>query len=146
MGLKRGLVLGWGFLVFGLGSGCSSIPEAEFTPQEMPKEVFVDAPTGKVVGTRLGILKTKVNFSTFSSQYDESLLCKNAFKKAAKQLWKMAEKLNAEAVIDFRSVTFYLDGKHETHKTAECSDDGGDGQVLVQGQAIRWQKEEEKNQ
>lgn len=126
-------------------SACSSVPEADYVPQEMPKQVFVDAPSGMVIGTKLGILKTKVNFSTFSSQYDESVLCRNAYRKAAKQIWKMAEKLNAEAVIDFRSVTFYLDGKHETHKTAECSDEGGDGQVLVQGMAVRWQKEEQKN-
>jgi hypothetical protein len=31
-----------------------------------------------------------------------------------------------------------LDGKMEEHETAECSDDGAQGEVLVRGVAIRY--------
>jgi hypothetical protein len=33
------------------------------------------------------------------------------------------------------------DGKSETYKTPECSDDGGEGQILTQGVAVKWKGE-----
>jgi hypothetical protein len=46
-------------------------------------------------------------------------------------------------VIDVKSVVFLENGKSELYPSAECADDGMEGQVLSQGIAIRWKEPKE---
>lgn len=89
----------------------------------------------------MGLVRTKVDFTTLDPGFDESSLCLNYFNKAARDLVKRAKEKGADAVIDVRSVVFYEGGKSETFPKAECSDDGAEGQVLAQGIAVKWKKE-----
>ena len=50
----------------------------------------------------------------------------------------MAKKQGGDAVIDLKSVVYLEDGRREMYPSAECSDDGIEGQVLCQGIAIKW--------
>ena len=54
----------------------------------------------------------------------------------------MARHQGADAVVDIKSVVFLENGKQETYSTPECSDDGFEGQILLQGVAIKWKKAE----
>lgn len=93
----------------------------------------------------LGRVRTKVNFPSLDGQREDTTLCKNYFNKAAKDLLSRAKKAGGDAVMEFRSVTFMMDGKSELHKTAECADDGEEGQVLAEGYVIKWKPLEDED-
>ncbi len=122
-----------------LGSaGCASLPDPEMKVHQFPKEaVFFDSPQHRPYEV-LGRARTKVNFPSLDGKHDEGQLCKNYFNKAANDLLTRAKKSGGDAVMEFRSVVFLLDGKVEQHRTAECSDDGEEGQILAEGWVIRW--------
>ncbi len=117
-------------------TGCASFPEPKQKWFTFPKEAYIGRPSRsyEVIGT----VKSRVDYQTLDSEHDELKLCSNYFNSAVKKLVAFAKEKGGDAVMDVRSVVFLLDGKVETHKTPECSDDGGEGQVLAQGTAIRW--------
>ncbi len=107
-----------------------------------PKErVYIEEPEGKDTGRPyqpLGWVKSKASWSTLDQDPNSSRLCRNYFNKASKILLDEALKAGADAVIKVRSVVLLLDGKLEFHPRAECSDDGAEGEVLLQGIAIKF--------
>ncbi len=118
-------------------SACTTLPAPDYEKYSFPKEVFRGTPKDrkfKVVAS----VRARVEFATLDMQREENRLCQNYFNKAAKDLLKYAKQAGGDAVIEVKSVTFLLDGKMETHDTAECSDDGAEGQILAIGKAIKW--------
>ena len=112
---------------------------------QFPKDaVFLDRPTGRPYDV-LGRVRTKVNFPSLDGQREDSQLCKNYFNKAAKDLLSRAKKVGGDAVMEMRAITFMVDGKSEKHKTAECADDGEEGQVLAEGFVIKWKPEPDES-
>ena len=89
---------------------------------------------------KLGVVRSKVNFSSADPFGEEADLCRNYYNRAVKDLVQLALKQQGDAVIDVRSVVLYQDGTTATFQTPECSDDGLEGQILAQGIAVRWQK------
>ncbi len=120
-------------------SSCSSIPTAKFVKHTFPRgKAFIEGEPQEKFEI-LGIVRTKVNFSTIDPERDERALCENYFNKAVKELVRRAkQEAKGDAVIRVKSVVFYLDGNSDLFPRAECSDDGSEGQVLVQGEAIRY--------
>lgn len=87
---------------------------------------------------KLGQVRTKVNYNTLDWIHEEDQLCRNYYNKGVHDLVKRAQDQGADAVIDIQSVVFNdLDGE-ETYPTPECSDDGQEGQILLQGIAVKW--------
>lgn len=123
---------------FGLAS-CSSVPEAKFTKYEFPKGAFLGAPQKRPY-EKLGQVRGKVNYNSLDAKHEEAALCRNYYNKAVSDLIKKAKEQGGNAVIDVKSVVFLLDGQHEIHSDPQCSDDGAEGQILVQGIAIKWIK------
>ena len=129
-----------GFAV--LLTACSTLPTPQVTKYEFPKaDVYVDQkPTRKF--NLLGSVRTKVNFNSMNPEREEKDLCQNYYNKAVADLLKRAKReARADAVVEIRSVVFFLDGTSKLYSTPECSDDGGEGQILLQGIAIQWVKE-----
>ncbi len=120
-------------------SGCASVPTPKFTRHRFPKEAYVG--DVKRPYTSLGIVRSKVNFGTLDPNHEEEALCLNYYNGAAEELLKFARQKGGDAVIDIQSVVFYEDGSSAMFKTPECSDDGDEGQILLQGIAVKWKSE-----
>ncbi len=122
-----------------LGSSCASpLPDTKMHPFTFPKD---EAIVGDAKGRpyeKLGIVRSRVDFNTLDPTHEEKTLCNNYFNKAVRDLVKQAKEQGANAVIDVKSIVFYDDGQSKTFPTAECSDDGQQGQVLAQGIAVKW--------
>jgi hypothetical protein len=119
--------------------GCSSLPEPKFKSYAFPEgTVFVnDKPSRKF--KVLGPVRVRVNFSSLNAEREESELCRNFYNKGASDLLKRAQReRKADAVIDVRSVVYYMDGKSKKFTAPECADDGSEGQILMEGKAIRY--------
>ena len=133
-------------------STSTELPEQKIKKYSFPKgEAYLKGDTPKknsdsITLVRLGLLKVKVNFSSLNERYSFDELCRNYFNKALQQLVQRAKKeKNAFGVMDIESVVYLMNGQVEYYTTAECADDGSEGQILVQGQAFRWQIEEDSN-
>jgi hypothetical protein len=137
----------WGLVlssVLTAGVGCGTLPEPKMTKYEWPKDhAYVEEP--KRPFSKLGMVKTKVDYPTLDPNHDEDQLCRNYFIKAVSDLVKRAHDAGGDAVMDVRAVTFFEDGSTKTFKTAECFDDGESGQVLAEGIAIKWKPEPDKD-
>ena len=94
----------------------------------------------------LGTVRSKAEFPTLDPANEEDALCANYFNKAVKDLVRRAKDKGADAVIKVSSVVFYENGRMESFPRPECSDDGEEGQVLVQGNAIKWLPEPGKDE
>jgi hypothetical protein len=121
------------------GFGCATLPDSKFKKYNFPETaVFVDEkPTRpfKVVGP----VRVRVNYSSLNPEREELELCQNYYNKGARDLLKRAKRdLKADAVIDIHSVVYFMDGKSKRYPTAECADDGNEGQILMEGKAIRY--------
>ncbi len=119
--------------------GCSSLPEPKFKSYAFPAgTVFVeDKPTRRF--KVLGPVRVRVNFSSMNAEREESELCRNFYNKGAGDLLKRARReRKADAVINVRSVVYYMDGKSKKFTSPECADDGSEGQILMEGKAIRY--------
>lgn len=122
---------------------CTTLPTPKFKAYRFPKDLaFIEEPDRPY--EKLKVIKTKVNFSSMDPTHDENELCANYYNKAARDLVKRAKDLGGDAVIKVRSVVFYISGEQQFHKTPECADDGAEGQILLQGVAIRWKSMELK--
>jgi hypothetical protein len=115
------------------------VPEPQHKSYHFPKgKAFVEGV--KRPYKVLGVVRAKVNFPTLDPMREEVDLCKNYYFKAVKDLVSSADEQEADAVVDVRSVVFLADGRREVYPTPECSDDGLEGQILVQGLAVKWEK------
>lgn len=127
-------------LILILPLGCSSLPSVKHSWHKFPEgKAFIGEP--KKPYETLGIVRSEVNFPTLDPENSEERLCQNYFNKGVTQLVEYAKKQGGDAVIDVKSVVFLMDGRSEVYPKAECSDDGGEGQVLVRGIAVRWKTE-----
>jgi hypothetical protein len=119
-------------------SGCAThLPDPKVTRYSFPKgKAYVG--DVKRPYSKLGQVRTKVNFNTLDWIHEEDQLCRNYYNKAARDLVERAKDQGADAVIDVRSVVFTEFGGAETFTTPECSDDGQEGQILLQGIAVKW--------
>src|SRR4051812_17356854 len=131
--IKMGLLLP---CALGVVSGCATMPDPKFKKFTFPKNAFV----GNVQRPykALGPVRSKIDYQTLDPAREEKDLCRNYYNRAVRDLVKYAKKQGADAVIDVKSVVFLVDGRTETYSTPECSDEGGDGQVLTQGIAVKW--------
>lgn len=136
-------VLAFSMLVIG-GWGCATLPEPKVKPYRFPKEEAFYGDVKRPYKT-LGLVRSKVNFQSLDFTHEESDLCRNYFNKAVGDLVKIAKNQGGDAVIDIKSVVFLEDGRQETYPSAECSDDGMEGQVLCQGIAVKWNSLESTN-
>lgn len=130
--------LGWTIFAAGAAGliGCTTLPEPSFKKYSFPKGAYVD-PVVRPYET-IGYVRSKVDFPTLDAAREEEALCRNYYNKAVAELLKHAREKKADAVIDVRSVVFMQDGSREVYKTPECSDDGEEGQILLQGVAVKW--------
>lgn len=118
---------------------CASLPDTKYKKYAFPEQdVFVDTkPTRRF--KVLGPVRVRVNFDSLNADREDQDLCRNYFNKGASDLFKRAKRDHkGDAVIDVRSVVYYMDGKSKKFSTPECADDGGEGQVLMEGRAIRY--------
>jgi hypothetical protein len=126
-------------LIFGALVGCSSLPKVEHKVYPFPAvNAFVNAPPKDRPYSVLGWVRAKTPFVTMDPDSNLKALCANYYNKAVASLLVEAKKAGGDAVAEIRSVTFLLNGKVEEHVTPECSDDGGEGEILVRGVAIRF--------
>ena len=117
--------------------GCATLPTPKYKAYTFPQEKAHYGNVKKPYET-LGLVRSRVNFQTLDPSHDETDLCRNYFNKAVRDLIDTAKKQGGDAVIDIKSVVFMEDGSHQTYPSAECSDDGMEGQVLAQGIAVKW--------
>jgi len=118
---------------------CSSLPDPKYKKYAFPeKDVFVEAkPTRRYQA--VGSVRVRVNFNSLNPEREDQDLCRNYFNKGAGDLLKRAKRdRKGDAVMDVRSVVYYMDGKTKKFPKPECADDGGEGQVLMEGMAIRY--------
>jgi hypothetical protein len=94
---------------------------------------------------KLGQVRAKVNFNTLDWVHEEDQLCRNFYNKGVKDLVDRARKQGADAVIDVQSVVFSDITGGQAFSTPECSDDGQEGQILLQGIAVKWIEPETKS-
>ena len=130
-------------LLIGFVTGCAtSLPAEHHAIYKFPaKSVFVEEPIGEDLGRPyeiMGWVRARAHFPTMEQDPNSEALCKNYYNKGVGDLLKEAKKVKAEAVIKVRSVVMMLDGKTEEHVTAECADDGAEGEILLRGIAIKW--------
>lgn len=130
------------YFLFFLGCvSCATLPEEKIDIVQPPKSgIYLDLPpqaTGEYV--ELGDVKTKINFK-MSQMYEDEFLCQNAYHRGLKDLLHRAEAKGGNAIMNIRSVVFYLDGKNESFKTPECSFETEEGQILMQAKVIRLSK------
>lgn len=126
-------------LVVVLGLGCATLPEPKFDKYVFPEEsAFVDKKPLKPFKI-LGPVRVRVNYSSMNPDHEEIELCRNYYNKGVRDLLKRAKRdQKADAVIEIRSVVYYMDGKAKRYSTPECADDGNEGQILLEGKAIRY--------
>jgi hypothetical protein len=119
-------------------TACSSMPKIQVKTYKFPKNAFVGKPEWPF--ETLGVVRTKVEYASLNPDWEEAALCQNYYNKAVGDLLKRAKERGADAIAHVRSVVFMVDGRSELHETAECADDGQEGQILAQAVAIKWKK------
>lgn len=121
------------------GIGCATIPEPSYKKYAFPAgSAFVDEKPARRFKV-LGPVRVRVNYSSMNPEREESELCRNYYNKGVGDLVKRARRdLRGDAVIEVRSVVYYMDGKSKRYPTPECADDGNEGQILLEGKAIRY--------
>lgn len=130
---------------------CTTLPTSKFQKHNFPKkEAFVG--DVKKPYRKLGLVQARVDFPSLTAGFEvemsgqmaghsgssDNYICQNYYNKGVNDLVKKAKAHGGDAVIQVRSVVFLQDGKREVHTTPECADDGEEGQVLLQGIAIKW--------
>ena len=137
--LYRAVALGILLLID--SSACSTVPSVKHNRYPFPDAVFVELPERAFEPMKL--LKQKVNFSALDHSdpdLSEEKICRNYYNRGAELLLGRARAQGADAVIDLRTVVALANGEHEIHKGPECFNDGQEGQILLQGRAVKWKK------
>ena len=134
------VVLGVAALFF----GCSSAPTVKKGSEAfklLPAGVMFDEGGGRPY-QEVGTVRAWQEFKTeLDESFDEKEFqrrCKLAFHGAAEKVLQIAREHGGDAVVRVRSVVFLADGRKEYLPSAECADDGDEGEALVEGMAIRW--------
>lgn len=118
-------------------SACTTLPTPSQHWYEFPKDAYLD--NGPRPYRAIGSVRGRTDFPSLDpDNFDFEKLCANYFNKSVKDMVGMAKDKDADAVIQVRSVVFLENGKKETYKTAECADDGEEGQSLTEGIAVKW--------
>ncbi len=118
---------------------CTTLPSHRHKTYVFPyKEAFIHHPSAAQPYKTLGLVRSKVNFSSLDPNREESELCQNYYYKSVRDLVSFSKDKGGDAVIEVKSVVFLEDGRHETYSTPECADDGIESQILTQGIAIKW--------
>ena len=130
---------GMGLIVL-LLSSCSTLPAPQVKRYEFPREgVFLAEPDRPY--EVMGLVRSKAKWPTLLlPDADEQGLCRNYYNKASADLLKRAREAGADAVASIKSVVFLVTGKRVEYTTAECSDDGENGEILMEGVAVRFKK------
>ncbi|MFN7686023.1 MAG: hypothetical protein ACK5QT_11505 [Oligoflexia bacterium] len=105
----------------------------------LPKGAFFGAPPYKFKA--LGTVRATREYPTLNIEMTDELqqaLCQKAFAEAVRDLLQNAKTNGGDAVADVHSVVYTGDGRRQSFDRPECSDDGEEGDVLVQGVAIQW--------
>jgi hypothetical protein len=129
------------FLLVASAISCSDLPAEKHSHYSFPHDAYVELPKGKDEKRPydvLGWVRAKAVYATMEQSQNDPALCLNYYNKAVHNLLKEARKVNADAVIQIRSVIMYLDGKFEEKPTPECADDGQEGEILLRGVAIKY--------
>ena len=146
MNLNRWIAAGSLLIVaFSVIVGCAGKKPRSSASSEplLPGAVFYGAPARKY--QTLGVVRASKSYPTLNQELtdeQEALLCKKAFNDAARELLKNARDNGGDAVADLHSVIYLAEGRRETYDKPECTDDGEEGEVLVQGVAIKWTQPE----
>lgn len=129
----------WILMAAGVGMiGCSTLPSPTVVRYPYPKKFAFTGEPDRPYRT-LGVVRTKVSWPTLlSPDVEEKDLCTNYYNKGVIDLVKRARANGGSGIADLKSVTFLVDGRQELHPTAECSDDGEEGQILLQAVAVKW--------
>lgn len=124
---------------------CATLPASKYKAYDFPEQgVFVEEKPARRYKV-LGPVRVRVNYSSLNPEREEQDLCRNYYNKGVNDLLKRAKRdQRGDAVIDIRSVVYFMDGKQKRFATPECSDDGQEGQILLEGKAIRYLKEPKK--
>lgn len=126
-------------------TGCSSMSQPKPPPVPvlegplLPKGAFFGEPPYRYKS--VGVVRATKEYPTLNIEMTEELeeaYCKKAFAEAVRELLQSAKANGADGVADIHSVVFLADGRRETYDRPECTDDGEEGDVLVQGVAIQW--------
>ena len=123
------VLLGW--------VGCSSVPAPKYEQYAFPKKAAFIKKSDRP-HENLGWVRAKVNYQSLDPGREEGSLCQNYYNKAVKQLVDFAKEKGGDAVVEIKSVVFLEDGRREEYTTPDCSDDGFEGQILLQGLAVKW--------
>ena len=126
------------------GLGCSAPKVKPAMPPVvegplLPKAVYFGKPPYKYKG--LGVVRASKTFSTLNLEMTdeiEAAYCKKVFVDAVNELLQLSKTNGGDGVADVHSVVFLADGRQESFDRPECTDDGEEGEVLVQGVAIKW--------
>ncbi len=127
--------------------GCATVPEEKHKVFKFPEKwVFVETPTGPLEKHPYeikGRVQARATYSTLDldTSIGDQSLCRNYYNKAAADLLMYAKKAGSDAVMNVRSIVYTLEGRPEEYKTPECSDDGGEGEILLIGLAIKFKRE-----
>ena len=141
------LILGASSLTLGslALTGCALVgkpkplPMPVFEGPLLPKGAFFGEPPYRYKS--VGVVRATKEYPTLNIEMTEELeeaYCKKAFAEAVRELLQSAKANGADGVADIHSVVFLADGRRETFDRPECTDDGAEGDVLVQGVAIQW--------
>lgn len=115
---------------------CGTLPTIKHNRYDFPSGAFLGEV--KKPYAVIGEVRSRVDFSTLDLNEDENALCRNYYNKAVMELIRHTKEGGGDAVIQIRSVVFLQNGKMEKYTTPECSDDGTEGQILLEGVGIRW--------
>ena len=121
------------------GACTTTLPEIKHPKFSFPESAYLGDVKRPYV--KLGLVKSRVDYPTLDPNREEKDLCNNYYNKGVRDLLKRARNVGADAIIQVKSVVFLEDGKVETYSTPECSDDGAEGQVLLEAIAIKWKPE-----
>lgn len=135
-GIKKSLAIG---IVLSGVLGCSSLPAPKIQRYAFPRSGVFKGEPDRPYKT-LGMVRTKVSWPSLLTmpEHEEKELCRNHYNKAVQDLVRIAKKNGGDGVADLKSVVFLYDGRTEYYPTPECSDDGEEGQVLLQGIAFKY--------
>ena len=129
-------------VLFGAGCSAPRLKKPAMPVLEgplLPKGVFFGVPPYRYQS--MGVVRASKTYPTLHLEMTDELdeaYCKKVFAEAARELLVLAKENGGDGVADVHSVVYLADGRRETYDKPECTDDGEEGEVLVQGIAIKW--------
>lgn len=130
------------FFLFLIFAACSTgVPSVRHQKFKFPADrAFVGLPSDREV-ERIGFVRARSDFNSFDPERPENdvqTVCRNYYNRAVQDLVKFSREKGGDGVVEIKSVVFTMSGKSELHDSPECSEEGTEGQILVQGVAVKW--------